>query len=248
MSSPNPDNSRPRAELEHLNKLEAIVRRGLDTDLEVGNALAEISDTWLYRAAHPTFEAYLRDRWGMTPARGAQLIQAAETSGPPSAGVDIPAPVTRSDTSPLTPARRDASDAVGGVWERARRELGGDDVSAIEIHLTVHKRQPTPDLWPNSGRAGELDAGELLRRLRRLMTESSGTIANIAHQLEIRAPELDDDAWDQLRDDVLVLDEDIETLKALLVEPADWDTAHGRLIAGEIPPFEEDSCEGDADA
>jgi hypothetical protein len=251
--NPNPDNSRPRAELEHLNKLEAIVRRGLETDLEVGNALAEISDTWLYRATHPTFEAYLRDRWGMTPARGAQLIEAAEAAGPPSAGVDIAAPVTRSDASPLTPARRDASDGVAGVWEQARRELGGDDVTAVEIHLKVHKRQAPPqlraDLWPNSVRAaGELEAGELLRRLRGLMTESSGTIANIAHQLETRAPELDDDAWDQLRDDVLVLDEDIATLKALLAEPVDWDAEYGRLIAGEIPPYEDDSSEPDEDA
>ena len=44
MSSPNPENSRSSVDVEHLNKLEAIVRRGLDTDHEVGNALAEISD------------------------------------------------------------------------------------------------------------------------------------------------------------------------------------------------------------
>ena len=92
MSSPNPDNRRSSAEVEHLSRLEAIVRRGLDTDLEVGNALAEIRDTWLYRSTHETFEAYLRDRWGMSGPRGYQLIQAAEAAIAPSAGVDDPAP------------------------------------------------------------------------------------------------------------------------------------------------------------
>jgi hypothetical protein len=251
MSSPNSDNRRSRADLEHLIKLEAIVRRGLQTDLEVGNALAEISDTWLYRATHQTFEAYLRDRWGMSPARGAHLVQAAERAVPPSAGVAIPAPGTGSEARPLTPARRDGSDGLANVWERARREFGADDVTAVEIHLTVHKRQPAPrrqaDVWPNPAPPAELEAGELLRRLRGLMTESSGTIANIAHQLETRAPELDDDAWDQLRDDVLVLDEDIATLKALLVAPVDWDAEHERLIAGEVPPFDDGSDEDDED-
>jgi hypothetical protein len=92
-----------------------------------------------------------------------------------------------------------------------------------------------------------LEDGELLRRLRRLMTESSGTIANIAHQLETRAAELDDDACDQLRDDVLVLEEDIATLKGQLVAPVDWDAEHERLIAGELPSFEDDFDEDDED-
>jgi hypothetical protein len=251
MSSPNSDNSRSRAEAEHLNNLEAIVRRGLDTDLEVGNALAEIDDTGLYRATHPTFEAYLRDRWGISRTRGEQLIQAAEAARPPSADGDKPAPATRSKARPLGPVRRDGSDGLAVVWERARRDFGGDDVTAVDIHLTVRKRQQPPQLqpdpWRNPQRPAELEAGELLRRLHRLMIESSVTIANIARQLETRAAELDDDACEQLRNDVLVLDEDIETLKAVLAAPVDWDAAHERLIAGEVAPFEDESDEDDED-
>jgi hypothetical protein len=122
-------------------------------------------------------------------------------------------------------------------------------VTAVDIHLTVHQRQqPTrlkPDAWPTPQPRAELEAGDLLRRLRWLMTESSGTLANIAHQLETRAAELDDDACDQLREDVLILDEDIATLKALLIAPVDWDVEHERLIAGELPPFEDDFDEDD---
>ena len=77
------------------------------------------------------------------------------------------------------------------------------------------------------------------------MTESSGTLAYIAHQLETRAGELDDDACEQLRDDVLTLEDDIATLKALLLTPVDWDAEHRRMIAGELPPFEDDFDEDD---
>jgi hypothetical protein len=250
MSTPNSDNSRSRAEVEHLNRLEAIVQRGLDTDLEVGNALAEINDTWLYRADHPTFEVYLRDRWGISPTRGDQLIQAAEAACQPSAGIDTPAPVTGSEPRPLAPVRPDGSDGLASVWEQVRREFGGDDVTAVDIYMTIHKRKRPPLLQPdppNPQQSAESEAGELLRRLRRLMTESSGTVANIAHQLETRAAELDDDACDKLRDDVLVLEEDIAMLKGLLVARVDWDAAHERLIAGEVPPFEDDTDHDDDD-
>lgn len=250
MSSPNPENSRSRAEVEHLNTLEAIVRRGLDTDLAVGNALAEIRDTWLYRASHDTFEDYLRDRWGMSRPRGYQLIQAAEAAIPPSAGIETPAPTTRSQAGPPALSRRDADDGFAVVWEKARQEFGGDDVTAVDIHLTVHKRQQPqlpPPGWPNLQRADDLEAGDLLRRLRWLMTESSGTLAYIAHQLETRGAELDDDACEQLRDDVLTLEDDIATLKAFLLAPVDWDAEHRRMIAGELPPFEDDFDEDDAE-
>jgi hypothetical protein len=50
MSSTNPNDTLTSAEVDHLNRLEAIVLRGVDTDLELGNALAEISEASLYRA------------------------------------------------------------------------------------------------------------------------------------------------------------------------------------------------------
>ncbi|HTU95175.1 MAG TPA: hypothetical protein VMF14_04990 [Solirubrobacteraceae bacterium] len=254
MSSFNSENSRPSAEVEHLNRLEAIVRRGLDADLEVGSALAEINDTWLYRASHETFEAYVRDRWGMSPALAQELIEAAEAAeaaGRRSAASQQPTAPLPSPARGLVPARRDDADRFSNIWEKARQEFGGDDVAAVEIHLTVHKRPRPPALepkpWSSAEAPDELAGADLLRWLRWLMTESSGTIANIAYQLETHAAELDDDACEQLRDDVVVLDEDLSALKALLPGPVDWDVEHGRLIAGEVPPFEDDPGEDDDD-
>ncbi len=74
----------PAAELSdgetgRLAELEAVVERGLQTFVEVGEALGEIRDQRLYRATHRTFEEYCRDRWGFVASRARQLIAAAET-------------------------------------------------------------------------------------------------------------------------------------------------------------------------
>ena len=84
-----------------------------------------------------------------------------------------------------------------------------------------------------------MEASNLLPRLRLLLTQSRAAIADVVHQVEACAVDLDDDAREQLRDDILVLDEEFATLKALLVAPIDWDAEHERLLAGEIPPFDD---------
>jgi hypothetical protein len=47
---------------------------------------------------------------------------------------------------------------------------------------------------------------KLIPTLRWLLTDATGTIGEVAHELESRAAEIDDSARAQLRDDVLVLD------------------------------------------
>ena len=91
------------------------------------------------------------------------------------------------------------------------------------------------------GGRGEAEVGKLVSWLGSLLTHSNGTIVDVVHQVETRSVDLDDDAREQLRDDVLVLDEEFATLKALLVAPLDWDAENERLLAGEIPPFEDDA-------
>jgi hypothetical protein len=60
-----------------LAEQEAIVARGLRTFYDVGNALAQIRDGRLYRATHPTFAAYCRERWGVLSRTAYDLIGAA---------------------------------------------------------------------------------------------------------------------------------------------------------------------------
>jgi hypothetical protein len=62
---------------ERLSTLERIIETGLQTFIEVGNALTEIRDSRLYRRCYHTFEDYCRERWQMTRMRASQLISAA---------------------------------------------------------------------------------------------------------------------------------------------------------------------------
>ncbi len=64
-------------EADRLAVLEEVIDRGVQTFIDVGNALAEIRDSRLYRQSHGRFEDYLRERWDMSRSRGYQLIDAA---------------------------------------------------------------------------------------------------------------------------------------------------------------------------
>ena len=177
MSNIDPEEDLTPAEIDNLDQLEAIVQPGLDAYVDVGDALAEIRDRHLYRESHPSFEAYVRDRWGIDAAHG---------------------------------------------------------------HPLAHKGW---DPWDVAEAIGE----ELVPTLRWLLTQTSGTIGRVAHQLEHRAAEIDDDARDHLRDDVLVVDDELATVKALLIQLTDWDAQLERLLDGEFAPFEADKDPEDDD-
>ncbi len=66
------------SESTRLEKCEAVIKKGLRTFVEVGNALLEIRDSRLYRQEFDTFEDYCRKRWQMSYRRAAQLMDAAE--------------------------------------------------------------------------------------------------------------------------------------------------------------------------
>jgi hypothetical protein len=57
-----------------LVELERKIETGMTTFVEVGNALMEIRDSRLYRVEYKTFEAYCRDKWGMSRRQADRLI------------------------------------------------------------------------------------------------------------------------------------------------------------------------------
>lgn len=65
-----------------LVRLEPIITKGLQTFLEIGDALAEIRERKLYRIEHATFDAYLKSKWAISRSRALRLIHAAETMLP----------------------------------------------------------------------------------------------------------------------------------------------------------------------
>jgi hypothetical protein len=56
-----------------LAELELVIERGLQTFVEVGNALMEIRDNRLY--PHPTFDEYCQDRWGWKQRQAYNYIE-----------------------------------------------------------------------------------------------------------------------------------------------------------------------------
>lgn len=63
-----------------LEECEAVVERGQHTFIEVGQALAEIRDARLYLGSHPSFEGYLKSRWGMGRSWAYSLIDASSVA------------------------------------------------------------------------------------------------------------------------------------------------------------------------
>jgi len=64
-------------DVKRLAACEATIEKGMSTFVEVGQALAEIRDSKLYRETHKTFQAYCKERWSMARSRAYQLIEAA---------------------------------------------------------------------------------------------------------------------------------------------------------------------------
>lgn len=210
MSSTNPEDNLTPAEIENLDQLEAIAQHDLETYVQVGDALAEIRDRHLYRGSHPSFEAYVSERWGVNISNGHPLSE-----------TDIPA-----DTRTTPSAERQPTRALRNKSCAVRKQ--GDPGALAD--------GPSWDPWEVAEAMGD----ELVPTLRWLLTQAGGTIARVAHQLEHRAADIDDDARAQLRDDVLVLDDELATLKALLLGLIDWDSELERLLKGELPPLDTD--------
>jgi hypothetical protein len=99
--------------ISRLETLESIIERGLTTFVEVGKALMEIRDSRLYREQHPTFENYVKARWGFTKQWAYQQIEAAEicaevkTSLPSVEHAHMLAPLSASERHTLAPVVAD---------------------------------------------------------------------------------------------------------------------------------------------
>lgn len=149
---------------------------------------------------------------------------------------------------------RERAEALAAVCETLLRQFDDEQAGAAEIRLVVHKRGevPTesasgPSDRPDTDSPVDTDDQELLWELRRLLASSGGTIADVAHALERRGEEVDRKGRELLEDEVRAVEVDIAILKTLLSDPVDWDRERDRLMAGEIPPFEDDFADDELD-
>jgi hypothetical protein len=84
-------------------QLEAVVERGIQQFLEVGLALSELRSKRLYRVTHPSFEAYIRDRFNLARSSVDQLIRSASTAQClQEAGIQLPKGTTEAVIRPIS--------------------------------------------------------------------------------------------------------------------------------------------------
>ena len=62
-------------ETNELERCEIVIKQGLETFVEVGQALMTIRDKRLYRIKYGTFEDYCRDKWGVSRIHAHRLIE-----------------------------------------------------------------------------------------------------------------------------------------------------------------------------
>ncbi len=128
--------------LRKLEELEAIIGRGLQSFVEVGNALTEIRDARLYRDTHPTFEAYCKERWRMVASRARQLIAAAETTERINSVTTV-TPTSERQTRPLESLPKEQQ---AEAWQAAVDTAPSGRVTAKHVREIVDRRTKTPAL------------------------------------------------------------------------------------------------------
>ena len=124
---------------------EVIIQRGLNTFIDVGNALLEIRDNRLYKDCHATFEDYCKERWDFTRQHAYRLMEAAEVAGNLSPMGDI-LPATERQARPLTQLEPEQQREV---WGRVTES--GDKVTASRVQEEVDSIIGKAHVSHNSG-------------------------------------------------------------------------------------------------
>ena len=154
------DNELTTVESSRLSDLELVVSSGLQTFVEVGNALREIRESRLYRATHGRFEDYCDDRWGMSKRHADRLVSAAEVvyrlSGTEQTteqnGTNWsrdPLPVTESQARELAKAPpEEQAEVWGEVVETTAKPTAKAIKGVVEERKKAKESKPEPEPEP----------------------------------------------------------------------------------------------------
>lgn len=129
------------AEQQTLETHEQTIARGIDTFVEVGNALAAIRADRLYRAQYATFEDYARERWEIGRQRAYQLMGAAAAVAAVSTIVDTPPPANEAQARPLAGL---APEQQREVWKEAVKTAPGGKPTAAHVAAVADKAKGKP--------------------------------------------------------------------------------------------------------
>lgn len=127
-----------RNEIKRLKILETTIRDGLQTFVSVGQALAEVRESRLYRRDYASFESYCRTKWGMSKTHANRLITGSSLAS--AIAEDTRAlPTHESQLRPLTSSKL-TPEVRKEAWSRALKDTSGDPAavtaSAVSEVLT----------------------------------------------------------------------------------------------------------------
>jgi hypothetical protein len=127
-------------ESHELERCEVVIKQGLQTFIEVGEALFIIRDKRLYRNEFNTFEDYCQEKWSLGKRYVNQLIQASEVIS--NLGAIAPVlPQTESQTRPLTSLEPEIQKEV---WKEVvkQSEETRQPITAAKVQSVVNDWKP----------------------------------------------------------------------------------------------------------
>ncbi len=160
-------------EVGRLAELETIIEQGIQTFIEVGNALLEIRDSRLYRQEYTTFEEYCQKRWDLKRRRAYQLIEAAETVSTLNVQNFAHRP---NESQARALAQIEEPEARREVWQKAVETAPDGKITARHVETVVKgfqavKAQPDHFTCPRCGkRTAKVNGGAIC------LNESCGAI------------------------------------------------------------------------
>ena len=126
-------------ESHELERCEVVIKQGLQTFIEVGQALMTIREKRLYRIGFKTFEDYCVGRWGMVQQSATRLIRAYETvTNLQSEPIGSVLPQTESQIRPLTNLEPEIQKEV---WTEVVK-THGDNITAAKVQTVVNDWKP----------------------------------------------------------------------------------------------------------
>lgn len=124
-------------ELHELERCEVVIKQGLKTFIEVGEALFIIRDKRLYRNEFNTFEDYCQQKWHLGKRYVNQLIQASEVISNLGAMAPI-LPESERQVRPLTSLEPEIQKEV---WKEVV-ETHGENITAAKVQEIVQQWKP----------------------------------------------------------------------------------------------------------
>ena len=121
-------------ESHELERCEVVIKQGLQTFIEVGQALMTIKEKRLYRINFKTFEDYCIERWAISKPRAYQLIEAANVMIGLSTTVDV-LPESERQVRPLTSLEPEIQKEV---WKEVV-ETHGENITAAKVQSVANE-------------------------------------------------------------------------------------------------------------